>query len=288
VTRPDHDPSIHAEPHFTGQDCTSDPTEEKAARLLESERKSADPDEERAKHSIFDEPATLPNRPSILIDRDWNCRNCGYNLRGLMTGHRCPECGQIELYEPPREGEQTYAQWVAVHGHGPSAAKSWVVVSLVPVASLPFAIVCAMLTVGWAVLNFVVFGPAMAEVLKVAITLTIIERRSLLIRSSGQIYVATLGTAAVFACVQNAVYLMLYFKNSPPELVAYRWTAAVVLHALCTAIAARGLVSVWQRARTEHRQPRLALAYPAIIAAIIVHAAFNACVFVRGYYSYGF
>ncbi len=98
----EHDQSIDQEPHLRQQSFKPDTSEENAARRLARDRAGVDPDEERAQHSVFDEPATLPNRPSVLIDRDWSCRNCGYNLRGLMTGHRCPECGNVELYEPPR------------------------------------------------------------------------------------------------------------------------------------------------------------------------------------------
>jgi hypothetical protein len=36
----------------------------------------------------------LPQAPQP-IDRDLHCASCGYNLRGLMTGRNCPECGQI-------------------------------------------------------------------------------------------------------------------------------------------------------------------------------------------------
>jgi hypothetical protein len=34
-----------------------------------------------------------PNRPQIEITGDRPCRGCGYNLRGLKQGGRCPECG---------------------------------------------------------------------------------------------------------------------------------------------------------------------------------------------------
>lgn len=40
------------------------------------------------------EPAEMPIRPSgELVKDDRPCRKCGYNLRGLKAGDRCPECG---------------------------------------------------------------------------------------------------------------------------------------------------------------------------------------------------
>ena len=284
-----HDHSINEEPHLRQQSFTPDTSEDKAARRLARDRAGVDPDEERARHSVFDEPAILPNRPPLLIDRDWTCRNCGYNLRGLMTGHRCPECGNVELYEPPRKDELTYASWSADHEGWTASRKSWLIAALVPVFGIPFGLICAMVTVEYAgVVNFVVFGPVMAEVLKVAVGYTVIERRGFLIRRAGQIYWMALGTAVVFAIVQNVVYLTLYFRNAPIELVTYRWFAGVPLHAMCTLIAARGLVSIWEHAILERRAIRLTGAYPSLIAAIVLHAVFNACVFIRGYLGYGF
>ncbi len=36
--------------------------------------------------------ATIVN-PNQLIEQDMDCMSCGYNLRGLRLGGRCPECG---------------------------------------------------------------------------------------------------------------------------------------------------------------------------------------------------
>ncbi len=281
--------SIHNEPHFQKQPFTPDTAEENAERQLAGERAGRDPDEERAKHSVFDEPATLPNRQSILIDRDWSCRNCGYNLRGLTTGHRCPECGCVELYEPPREGELTYAQWLVEHEGRVSRRKSWLIAACVPFMGIPFAVFCAFFVVEYLLmLNFIAVGPAMSEVLKIGIASAVIERRSFLVRRPGQIYLMTLGTAAVFAAIQNLVYLLVYFTDSPVELVVYRWAVCLPLHGLCTLIATRGLVSVWERVQHEHRSISVSRAYSYVAIAIVLHAVYNLCVFMRGYLGYGF
>ena len=115
-----------------------------------------------------------------------------------------------------------------------------------------------------------------------------IEWRSFVVRRPAQLYLMTLGTAVVFAVVQNIVCLSWYYPNSPIELVAWRWTACVALHGLCTFVATRALVRVWERGRREHRPPDLGGICPAVGVAILIHAAYNACVYMRGYLGYGF
>ena len=238
---------------------------------------------------MFDEPATLPNRPSALIETDWYCRNCGYNLRGLMTGHRCPECGCIERYEPPREAEVTYLRWAAQHAASATSARARMAVLAAPLLGLPLGLLCSVLTVEYAAaLNFVVIGPIVAEVLKVAVVWGLIERRPHWTDRAVQIYLMTLVTALLFAAAQNAVYLLVFFPSAPITLVAYRWFGALPLHAVCTMVATAGLVRVWKQRKRSGRPAAMRSAYPFLMGAIAFHAACNLYVYVSGQMGYGF
>jgi hypothetical protein len=289
VTRHRDDHSLDGEPHLRGDNFKPDAREENVARRLAAEQLRRDAAEESARHSVFDEPGTLPSRPSVLIERDWSCRNCGYNLRGLMTGHRCPECGRIELYEPPREGELTYAQWLEQHRNDGSPAGAWLVAAVVPVLAVPFALLVGLVSVEhFGLLIFVIAMPAASEVLKIAIPAALMERRSSMVRHAGQIYLMALGTAVVFWIAQNFIYLTVFYKNAAPQLVAYRWFVCVFLHGFCTLIAARGLVTVCEAARREQRPVSMSKAGSFVIGAIVVHGVFNACVLGLGLAGYGF
>lgn len=46
MSRPEHDPSVHSEPHLKGEPCSPDLSEEKAARQLARERAGVDPNQE--------------------------------------------------------------------------------------------------------------------------------------------------------------------------------------------------------------------------------------------------
>jgi len=204
--------SVSREPHLNRDASRTDPSEEKARRKLAREAR-------RGKTSgldnqgVYDEPDILPGRPGEVIEQDWSCSACGYNLRGLPVGHRCPECAHIELYRPPPEGAQSYRSRFEQEAAHVSEATGWFVAAgavllggLVGVIGAIVESTSTAMAVG-PVIVMVVFGPVVEEVMKIAAATLMVEIRPWLFRRVEQIQLATVGSATVFAVVEKVLYL---------------------------------------------------------------------------------
>lgn len=273
--------SVFDEPHARPDAGRDDPSEEKARRTLDREaaRRRAD---RLSDQGVYDEPDILPGRPKEVVEQDWSCSQCGYNLRGLEAGHRCPECGHVELYRPPPPGADSYGARLECQAARTSTATGWWIGVAAALLGGLFAVFGALLesfptslTAGTLVVA-VVFGPAVEETMKIAAAALVVELRPWVFRRVEQIQLATVGSAAVFAAIENLIYLNLYIPQASTTLAIWRWTVCVALHLACTTIASRGLIEVWQRTTTEHRPPRIADCTRMLTTAIVIHALYNA------------
>ncbi|KKM69975.1 hypothetical protein LCGC14_1445410 [marine sediment metagenome] len=274
--------SVFNEPHLRPDAGSLDPSESKAERALSKGAAGSGERYENAP-SVYDEPDFLPDRPAELIDQDWSCSACGYNLRGLQTGHPCPECGHRELYRPAPRESPSYRQWLTCRIERTSQRKAWTVAIAAALLGGPWAAVAALfgtLQGGLAgtsmLLLAIVFAPVIEETMKIAAAAVVVEVRPYLFRRLEQLQTATIGSALLFAVIENILYLYVYAPNHTAEYALWRWTVCVAMHVGCTVLATRGLAVVWQRSIQEGRPPRLGLGFRALLTAIVLHAAYNA------------
>ncbi len=244
MSDPPTDPRIHAEPQLRGGPFPPDPSEQRGD---EARRRSSDTDltpEQRLQHSVWDEPALSPE----------------------LLGARGPD-------------ELTYGSWLQSRRAGTTRAASWGVTLLVALAAGPWAVVGTFWGSGqtwFSALAVVVFAPLVEELMKIAAALYVVEQKPYLFRSPVQILICVLAGGLAFSAIENVLYQYVYIPNPTPGIIRWRWTVCVVLHVGCAGIAGLGLRRMWCDTWRHLHRPRMALAYPYILTAVVVHGTYNA------------
>ena len=170
----------------------------------------------------------------------------------------------------------TWLRWYRQQVDQTTTATTWGVTLIAALVSGVVAVVGAVfLQLGTAsyVLATVVAAPVTEEIMKIALVVWICEKRPWLFRSASQILICGLASALVFAAIENVLYLS--FGDVTPGLIAWRWSVCVLLHVTCSLIASVGVVKVWSEFQRQERMPRLADGAPWIVAAMLLHGAYN-------------
>ncbi len=273
---------VFDEPHLSGGPMPMDPSEAKAAARLDRPVSSRD----AAAHSVYDEP-TLPGlglKAGDVIDRDWLCSACGYNLRGTEVGEACPECGAMIQAVVPPAGEVSYGTWLDERRQATGHGVRWGVLLASMLVGGVLSVLGTFLVQGVymnqsimlaGVMAMVVIGPTIEELMKTVVATFLIETRPYLFRSGAAIFGVTFAAALGFAVIENLIYLKVYIPNPSPQIIAWRWSVCVLLHTGCTALTTVGLVKVWRAALRDKKPPQLAGGFSWLLAAIVVHGAYN-------------
>ncbi len=123
----------------------------------------------------------------------------------------------------------------------------------------------------------VFLAPTIEEIAKTLLVALAVEAKPYLFRNRAEVLFCALASALSFAAIENLVYLGA--AASPTRmLVLYRWIVCTSVHLAATALTGWGLASEWHRAWQEGRRPEPGRAFRWLVAAIIVHAAYNGLV----------
>lgn len=160
----------------------------------------------------------------------------------------------------------------------------WLTIMGMALVAGPFAVFGAFFKAaagegGWGYMAVVVVGPVLEEMLKIAAILWIVERKPWLVPMAGNgvaILIVGLVGGLAFAAIENWVYLNIYFPDPSGELVMWRWTVGPALHMGCSFLAAMGVARMWRRTMAEGKPAEVAIAFPWLVTAMIVHGAYNA------------
>ena len=176
----------------------------------------------------------------------------------------------------------SYEYWLADKWQSTSTGFTWLITIAIACIAGPFAVIAVFMNLSTnqiayvGVLNLVAFGPMVEEIMKIALVYYIVEKRPYLFHSFIQIIIAACAGGLLFACIENVIYLNKYIESPTVNIIHWRWTVCTLLHVSCSAIASLGLVRMWMDILERKARPRLELAYPFIIAAIIIHGCYNA------------
>ena len=242
-----HDPSIEHEPHLRQNAFTPiDEAEFVAERELAA---SIESPSDRVDHSVWEEPA----------------------LSAEMVGGAPADAA-------------TYGAWLSQRMAETPASLSWWVTAGIAAVSGLFAVVGTLLRgsgglgLGGGLMMVCLVGPLTEEIMKAALSMWVVEKRPYLFQSPWQIALTAAASGLMFAVVENLLYLNVYIPNPQAGIIAWRWTACVALHVICTSVAGLGLIRVWQDCVQHGRRPQLTRASAFLASAVAIHSAYNTLV----------
>ncbi len=237
------DPSVFSEPHLVRDhfvadenDTAEQPIPDEASRQIE---------DDQIEHGIWDEPAL-----------------------------------SVKLAGPIPADALTYDQWLSKNVARTTREATWRNTFLLSLAAGPWAVAGAFAAQlahgsGSQVILACVVAPVSEEIMKVAASLWVVEKRPFLFSSKLQILVVSAISGLTFAAIENVMYLHVGLSAPTYELAELRWTVCTALHVACSLIAGLGLTKIWSHTMVTQSRPEVSRATPYFLMAMTVHGIYN-------------
>ncbi len=253
MAKPNHDPSIFNEPHLqSSSDEASSRNPFLSGRTSEEALEApidVDPNKEGVDHTVWDEP-TLRSNPD---------------------------------FSDAPEGQITYERWITAGIEKTTWLESLSLTLMLVLAAGPWGILGAIMSGSGAdpilsmgkILGATILAPVTEEITKVAATLWVVEKRPYWFKSVWQILLCAVAGGALFAVIENLIYIYVYVPSGSEAFQTWRWTVCTGLHVSCSFLAGVGLVRIWDNAIRNRCQPELTLGMPYFATAMIGHGLYN-------------
>ena len=124
----------------------------------------------------------------------------------------------------------------------------------------------------------VLVGPAIEEICKPIALVFILDKRPHWLRSPREIVVLAALSAAVFATLENLLYVHVYGAEKGSGFVLWRYLVCTALHLTATYAFSLGLVKMWRHILSKGGHFDIDVCFRYYVAAVVIHAAYNTTV----------
>lgn len=177
---------------------------------------------------------------------------------------------------PASNPEPTGQDWQVDRAGGPALNQRLIWLSL---ASGLFGFGCAFLReldVAIPLALVAIFlAPPLEEILKIALPIMVLEHRSRWLAQGRDLLWFAMGSALVFAVVENLMYSWIVLEDPGAGLLWWRWIVCTAMHVGATGLSGIGLMRAHACAAETGRPPRFIREWPWLAAAIGLHMTYN-------------